>query len=501
METKLKELRERLHTVDDVNSANALLGWDQTTYMPDGGAPARGRQSATLGRIAHELFTDPAIGRLLDDLRPYEESLPYEDADAALIRVTRREYERATRVPSAFVAEMGEHQAASYQTWAAARGRNDFAAVEPYLQKTLGLSRRYADFFPGYEHVADPLIDVSDYGMKTSSIRPLFASLRAQLVPIAEAVTALPPADDSCLRLTYPEAQQWKFGLDVARRIGYDFERGRLDKTHHPFMTKFSIGDVRITTRVIEDLLSSALFAIIHESGHAMYEQGVNPAFEGTPLANGASSGVHESQSRLWENIVGRSRGFWVYHYPLLQAEFPAQLGDVSLDAFYRAINKVERSLVRVEADEVTYNLHIMLRFELELALLEGKLAVKNLPDAWNARYTADLGITPHDDRDGVMQDVHWYMGIIGGMFQGYTLGNILGAQFYETALAAHPEIPTQTEHGEFATLLGWLRDNIYTHGSVFTAAELVQRVTGGPLTIEPYLRYLRDKYGDLYTL
>ena len=501
METKLQELRERLHTVDDINSANAVLGWDQTTYMPDGGAPARGRQSATLGRIAHELFTDPAIGRLLDDLRPYEESLPHDHADAALIRVTRREYERATRVPSVFVAEMSEHQAASYQTWAAARGRNDFAAVEPYLEKTLNLSRRYADFFPGYEHVADPLIDVSDYDMKASIVRPLFASLRMQLVPIAEAVTALAPADDSCLRRTYPEAQQWKFGLDVARRIGYDFERGRLDKTHHPFTTRFSIGDVRITTRVLENLLSSALFATIHEAGHAMYEQGINPAFEGTPLANGTSSGVHESQSRLWENIVGRSRGFWVYYYPLLQAEFPEQLGDVSPDQFYRAINKVERSLIRVEADEVTYNLHIMLRFELELALLEGKLAVRDLPDAWNARYTADLGITPPDNRDGVMQDVHWYMGTIGGMFQGYTLGNILGAQFYEAALAAHPEIPAQIEQGEFATLLGWLRDNIYTHGSVFTAAELVQRVAGGPLTIEPYLRYLRDKYGDLYTL
>jgi carboxypeptidase Taq len=501
LETKLQELRRLLHEVDDVNAANAVLGWDQTTYMPPGGAPARARQSATLGRIAHDMFTTPAIGRLLDELQPYEEGLPYGSTDAALIRVTRREYERATRVPSAFVAEMAAHQAESYQTWAEARPEDNFAAVQPYLEKTLELSRRYADFFPGYEHVADPLIDVSDYGMKTSTIRPLFAALRERLVPLAETITSEPVADDSFLHQHYPEAQQWKFGLDAARRIGYDFARGRLDKTHHPFSTKFSIGDVRITTRVLEDFLPAALFATIHEAGHAMYEQGVDLSFEGTPLANGTSSGVHESQSRLWENIVGRSRGFWVYHYPLLQAEFPEQLGRVSLDEFYRAINKVERSLIRVEADEVTYNLHVMLRFDLETAMLEGNLAVMDLPGAWDARYTADLGVTPPDDRDGVMQDVHWYAGTIGGMFQGYTLGNILGAQFNETALAAHPDIPAQIERGEFSALLGWLRENIYTHGSMFTAEELVQRVTSGPLTIEPYLRYLRGKFGELYAL
>jgi len=500
-EQRLEELKSRLREVNDVSMANAVLGWDQSTYMPPGGAPARARQSATLGRIAHEMFTDPAIGRLLEELRPYGESLPYDSDAAGLIRVTRREFDRATRVPAEFVAEMGALQAESYQVWAGARPDNDFARVAPYLEKTLELSRRYADFFPGYEHVADPLIDVSDYGMKASAIRVLFDDLRGRLAPIAASVTAQPPADDACLHKHYPEADQWAFSLDVARRIGYDFERGRLDKTHHPFSTSFSIGDVRITTRVDEDFLPMGLFATIHESGHAMYEQGVNPDYEGTPLANGTSSGVHESQSRLWENIVGRSRGFWVYHYPLLQAAFPDQLGAVTLETFYRAINKVERSLIRVEADEVTYNLHVMLRFGLELDLLEGKLAVRDLPDAWRERFVADLGIEPPDDKDGVMQDVHWYAGTIGGMFQGYTLGNILGAQFYEAALAAHPAIPSETEQGRFDVLLGWLRENIYTHGSKFTADELVRRVTGSPLSVEPYLRYLRGKYGGLYEL
>ena len=497
-QARLQELRTRLIEVNDLEAANALLNWDQSTYMPEGGAAARARQSATLSKIAHERFTDPAIGRLLDDLRSYAESLPYDADDASLIRVTRREYERAVKVPPAFMAELTSHQADSYQAWAAARPENDFAGVQPRLEKTLDLSRQLANFFP-YEHIADPLIDYADYGMKASTISALFAELRAQLVPIVQAITGQQPADDSCLHRHFPEAGQWAFGLDIAKAIGYDFGRGRLDKTHHPFTTEFSIGDVRITTRVDEHDLNNALFSTIHETGHAMYEQGVAPGFEGTPLAGGTSSGVHESQSRLWENVVGRSRGFWQFHYPKLQTVFPDALTNVPLDTFYRAINKVQRSLIRTEADEVTYNLHVMLRFDLELALLEGKLAVRDLPDAWRARYEADLGIIPPDDKDGVMQDVHWYAGTIGGVFQGYTLGNIMSGQFWEAALRAHPEIPAEIEQGRCSTLLGWLQDNIYRHGSKYTANELIERVTGGPLTIEPYMRYLRTKYGELY--
>jgi len=275
---------------------------------------------------------------------------------------------------------------------------------------------------------------------------------------------------------------------------------GRLN-THHPFTTKFSLGDVRITTRVKEDYLGECLFSTLHEAGHAMYEQGINRDFEGTPLGTGTSAGVHESQSRLWENLVGRSRGFWQFFYPQLQAVFPSQLGAVPLEMFYRAINKVERSLIRTDADEVTYNLHVMIRFDLELALLEGRLAIGDLPAAWRERYQADLGIVPPADRDGVLQDVHWYDGIIGGAFQGYTLGNIMNAQFYEAALRAHPEIPAEIARGEFATLHNWLKTNIYQHGSKYTASELVESVTGQPLSIEPYIRYLRAKYGELYRI
>ena len=285
------------------------------------------------------------------------------------------------------------------------------------------------------------------------------------------------------------------------KRLGYDFERGRQDKTAHPFQTTFSLGDVRITTRVKEDDLGDALFSTIHEAGHAMYEQGIRRELEATPLAHGTSSGVHESQSRLWENVVGRGRGFWRFFYPKLQSAFPSQLANVSLDVFYRAINRVERSLIRTDADEVTYNLHVMIRFGLELQLLEGKLSVRDLPEAWRERYKSDLGIASPDDRDGVLQDVHWFGGQIGGVFQGYTLGNILSAQFYESARKAQPEIPDQIARGEFGTLHGWLKENIYQHGSKFTANEIVKRATGQELTIEPYIRYLRGKYGELYKL
>jgi len=501
METKLQKLRSHLIEIKDLKSAAALLEWDQSTYMPPGGAAARARQLATLGQLAHEKFTDPAIGQLLEDLRPYEESLPYDSDEASLIRVTRRNYERAVKVPPPFMAQLHSHAARTYQVWTEAWPANDFARVQPELEKTLHLSRQLADFFPGYEHIADPLIDFHDYGMKASTLRILFAELRQQLVSIVQEITSQPSVDDSCLRQTFPEAEQWAFGIEVARRIGYDFGRGREDKTHHPFTTKFSIGDVRITTRVKEDDLGEALFGTIHEAGHALYEQGIRTDYEGTPLGEGTSSGVHESQSRLWENLVGRSRGFWKFFYPKLQALFPDQLGSVSLDTFYRAVNKVERSLIRTEADEVTYNLHVMLRFDLELALLEGRLAVRDLPEAWRERYQANLGIVPPDDRDGVLQDVHWYNGIIGGMFQGYTLGNILSAQFFEAALSAHPGIPAEIEEGQFSTLHGWLKENIYQHGSKYTATELVERVTGRPMSIEPYIRYLRTKYGELYKL
>ena len=501
MTARLDELKARLLEISDLNLAGALLSWDQTTYMPPGGAPARGRQMALLGRIAHEWFTDPAIGRLLDTLEKELASLPYDSDDAALLRVTRREYDRAVRIPAEFVSRFQNHVSTSYQAWTMARPANDFARVRPLLERTLEMSREMANFFPGYESIADPLIAFSDYGMKASDVRRVFSQLRARLVPLVRAITSRPPADDSCLRQRVPEAVQLGFGLDVIRRYGFDFERGRQDKTHHPFMTKFSLGDVRITTRLRDDDMTDSLFSTLHECGHALYELGIERGYEGTPLATGTSSGVHESQSRLWENVVGRSRGFWEFAYPLLQETYGGEICTVPLDTFYRAINKVQASLIRTDADEVTYNLHVMLRFDLELDLLEGRLAVQDLPGAWRARFQEDFGITAPDDRDGCLQDVHWFHGPVGGAFQGYTLGNILSAAFFDAACRAHPAIPAEISRGEFAPLHGWLEQNLYRHGSKYTASEIIERVTGAPMSIEPYLGYLWKKYQPLYGL
>jgi carboxypeptidase Taq len=500
-EDRLKELKQRLLEISDLGSVGSVLGWDEATYMPTGGAAARGRQSATLSRMRHERSIDPALGTLIDSLVSLAEILPPDSDDAALIRVARRDFGKAIKVPAEWVERVGRHGSASYDAWTRARPANDFATMRPYLEKTLDLSREYAGFFAPYDRIADPLIDDADHGMTTALIQKLFTELRRELVPIVRAIAAEPVADDRCLRGVFGETAQLAFSLDVASRLGYDLGRGRLDKTHHPFCTRFGAGDVRITTRVREDDLGDALFSTVHEAGHAMYEQGVSAALDGTPLGSGVSAGVHESQSRLWENVVGRGRAFWEHFYPALRRVYPGQFDGVPLDTFYRAINKVERSLIRTDADEVTYNLHVMLRFDLELDLLEGRLAVKDIPDAWRARMQADLGLEPRDDRDGCLQDVHWYYGSIGGAFQGYTIGNILSAQFYAAAVKASPGIPSEIAAGEFGTLHRWLTDNLYRHGSKFTPNDLIKRATGEPMTMRPYLAYLRGKYGELYSL
>jgi carboxypeptidase Taq len=500
-EDKLKELKQRLLEISDLGAVGSVLGWDEATYMPKGGAAARGRQGATLSRLRHERSIDPALGKLIDSLTAYAESLPAYSDDAALVRVARRDFEKAIKVPAEWVERSNKHGSASYDAWTRARPANDFAAMRPYLEKTLELSREYAGFFKPFDRIADPLIDDADQGMTTALIQKLFAELRRELVPIVRAIAAEPVADDRCLRGVFGEAPQLAFSLDVAARLGYDLNRGRLDKTHHPFCTRFGAGDVRITTRVRADDLGDALFSTVHEAGHAMYEQGVAAALDGSPLGHGVSAGVHESQSRLWENVVGRSRAFWEHFFPALQRLYPEQFQGVALDTFYRAINKVERSLIRTDADEVTYNLHVMLRFDLELDLLEGRLAVKDIPEAWRARMQADLGIAPPDDRDGCLQDVHWFYGGIGGGFQGYTIGNILSAQFYDAAVRAHPGIPSEIAAGRFDTLHRWLTDNVYRHGSKFAPNDLIKRATGEPMTMRPYLAYLRNKYGELYAL
>lgn len=501
VERKLEELKRRLGEVYDLRRAANLLRWDEATYMPPAGGEARGRQLGTLGRLAHERLTDPAVGELLEGLRGYEEGQPYDLDGAALIRATRRAYEREARKPPELVARLAAHTSASYNAWRQAHPESDFAAVRPYLEETLELSRELSGAYPEREHVADPLIAEADPGMDARSVGAVFKRLREELVPLVRDISGRPPVDASCLRQPFDEAKKLAFAEEVVGRFGYDFGRGRQDVTANAFMVRLSGDDVRILTRTRENDLRRPLSTTMHEAGHAMYEQGIARELDGTPLGEGASEGLHESQSRLWQNVVGHGRPHWEFFYPRLQRRFPEWLGEVSLDAFYRAINRVEPSLVRVNADEVTYDLHVILRFDLELALLEGRLEVRDLPEAWRERMRDDLGVVPSDDREGVLQDVHWYKGTIGGAFQGYTLGNVMAAQFYAAALEAHPGIPQEMAAGEFGTLLGWLTHNLYRHGGKYDAPELLRRATGTPLSVEPYLGYLRAKYGELYGL
>lgn len=501
MNADVDDLKARLAEHNDLVMAAALLRWDQATYMPEGGNAARGRQLATLEKLAHDRLTDPGLARLLDQITPAAEREGDGSFLARLVKIARVDVERARKVPATFVSAFANLRAASYDAWIRARPDNDFKAVEPLLARVVEMSREYAGYFAPFEHVADPLIDLADPGMRTSTLRALFTELRAELVPLVEAITRAEPADVSCLQQTFPEDAQLAFGLTMAQRFGYDLTRGRQDKTHHPFMTKFSLGDVRITTRVRTNNLAVALFSTLHEAGHAMYEQGIDPSYEATPLAEGTSYGLHESQSRLWENLVGRSLPFWRGAYPQLQATFPEQLGKVPLETFYKAINRVERSLIRTDADEVTYSLHIIMRFDFELALLEGTLAVADLPEAWRARATSDLGVTPNDDRDGCLQDVHWFDGFVGGAFHTYALGNLMSAQFFAAAVQAHPSIPAEIEAGQFDTLRTWSIANIHKHGRARSADEIVRAATGRALSTQPYLDYLRTKYGALYSL
>lgn len=498
MTDALSTLRTSLHAIADLESTAALLEWDMSTYLPESGAETRGRQLALVAELAHARWTSDELARQLSALRAREDE---DSIEGALVRRAREKHDRARRVPAELVREIKQHSAATYAAWTAARPANDFAKVRPLLEKSIELSRRLSACHPPGDHVLDPFIDEMDRGMTTGKVTELFASLRASLVPLVKAIADAPPPDVSFLSRPVPKAQQLAFGRAVAERIGYDFRRGRQDESPHPFMTRLGGDDIRITTRVKEDDFTEALFSTVHEVGHALYELQIDPSLDGTPLGGGVSAGVHESQSRLWENVVGRSEAFWTFFLPELKRAIPGTFDDVSLDAWVRAINAVQPSLIRTEADEVTYNLHVMLRFDLESALLEGSLAVSDLPDAWNERMARDIGVRPERDADGVLQDIHWYCTTIGGAFQGYTLGNLMSAQFHAAATRHVVDLEARVRQGDLAPLRHFLRDHVHTHGARYEPLELVERATGEPLGTAAFVRYLETKYTKLYGL
>ncbi|MCL4260358.1 MAG: carboxypeptidase M32 [Anaerolineales bacterium] len=497
MSEKMDQLKAILGEVSDIGRAAAVLGWDQQVNMPPGGGEARGRQLGTLGKIAQEKFIADEVGQLLDDLK--SEFEPGSD-EAAMIRVAARGYEKAKRVPPSFIVEQAVVTAKAFDAWVEAKAKSDFSIFQPHLEKVVELVRKYVSFHPKADHPYDTLLDDYEPGMKTADVQAIFDELRPQQVELIKAIAASKQVKDDFLHKKYNEKKVWDFSETIIKRFGYDFNRGRQDKAPHPFETTFSVNDVRITNRFETDNPLATLFSAMHESGHAMYEQGVNPAYERTALESGASLAIHESQSRMWENIVGRSFPFWEHFYPMLKKIFPSQLDGVGVRAFYKGINKVEPSFIRVNADEATYNLHIMLRLELEIAMVEGKVNVKDLPEIWNAKMQEYLGVVPPNDAKGVLQDVHWSGGSIG-YFSTYALGNLVSAQLWEKIEKDIKGLDENFRKGDFSELLGWLHKNIHQYGRKFEPQTLMLNVTGSKITPAPYVRYLKKKYGEIYGL
>jgi carboxypeptidase Taq len=499
MSDSLERLKAVLAEVTDLSRAAALLEWDQETYMPPGGVAGRSDQLSTLLRLSHVRFTSDEVGNLLSMLEDETADRPFDSYESSLVRVTRRDYEQERKLPPDLVAAAARASSAARPLWEKARHDADFAIFAPALEKNVDLNRQIADALGYSERPYDALLDRNEPGLTTDQLETIFAELKKAIVPlVADIARHADAVDDRVLYRGFDPAAQLKYALDLVAKLGYDLERGRQDISTHPFSTSFGPGDVRITTRVSRDFFNECLFGSIHESGHAMYNQGIGDDIDRTPLWGGASPGVHESQSRLWENLVGRSHPFWKHFFPSLRNAFPEQLRGVDDEAFFKAVNKSYPSLIRVEADEVTYNLHVLLRFELENEMLEGKLKVKDLPEAWNSRIQSYLGIKVPNDREGVLQDIHWsYVGF--GVFPGYTLGNLIGAQLMEKIRADVKDLDVQIEAGQFAPLLAWLRRNVHQHGRKFTPNELLERATGKRLEAGPWIAYVREKFSALY--
>lgn len=496
---EFEEFLAEAAVINDLGNVAGLLSWDQDTYMPEGAAAGRGEQMATISSLHHARLTGPRMAELLAALEAAD--LPPDSVAAATVREGRRAYERATRLPRRLVEELARVSSSARLAWARARDANDHRLFAPELERMIDLKREEADAVGYTTERYDALLDEYEPGARAADVRAVFTQLREEQVQLLGEITdSTVRLSDAALVGSFPAAEQAAYVKGLAAKIGYDFTRGRLDETIHPFAESIGLDDVRITTRYEVSNLATALFGTLHEVGHALYEQGIDPALARTPLAHGAGLGVHESQSRLWENLVGRSLPFWEGAFPELQAAFPAQLGGVDLATFHRAVNVARPSLVRTEADEVTYNLHVLVRFELETALLAGDLAVADLPLAWNERYRDYLGIEPANDVEGYLQDIHWSAGLFG-YFPTYALGNLMSVQLYEAAERELGDLAALLRQGHFAPLLGWLRKNVHRHGSRYTPADLLQRATGSALDAGPYLRYLRGKFGQLYDL
>jgi carboxypeptidase Taq len=491
------ELKARLAEIHYLGRAKALLDWDERTMMPPGGAEARAEQLATLVHVRHEKLASEELGRLIAEVEPFGEELHYDSDEAALIRVAKRDHEKARRVPVELRAAITRASSIGEHAWREARRQSDFEHFLPHLERNIYLKLRYVHCFER-EDAYDPLLDDFEPGMKTAEIAAILGDLKESLLPlVAEVSKQTASIDDSFLSQRFAPERQREVVRGMLGALPMPGSSWRLDETTHPFQLSLSPTDVRITTRYEEHGLAS-IFAGLHEYGHGLYENGVDPALDGTPLARPTSLGLHESQSRMWENLVGRSLPFWQRFYGMLANAFPDQLHGAGAEGFCRAVNKVQPSLIRIEADELTYDLHILIRFELERELFDGKLEPRDLPDAWNERVRSYLGIDVADDAHGVLQDVHWANSAFG-YFPTYSLGNVIAAQLWEAARKALPDLDDQFAEGRFEPLREWLRENVHRHGRKYSAAEVVERATGKPIEVGPYVDYLKAKFSSLY--
>lgn len=492
MPTPLETLKSRLADVNALNAATAIMDWDQQTLMPKGGAEARAEHLGILSRMSHEQFTSDEMQGLVDTAKGESED------DVAMLRVVKRDIDLRTKIPVALVEEKAKLGAIAHEDWVKARAENNFPGFAPTLERMFEIARQEAEHLGYTEHIYDALLDQYEEGATAADCQAMFDALRQPQVDLIKRTQEQPKIDDSKLYGSWDVEKQRAFTEMLVKAIGFDMNRGRQDTAPHPFCTGWSVGDVRLTTR-FKDYIGSAIFGSMHEAGHGMYEQGSPMKWDRTPLAGGVSLGLHESQSRLWENIVGRSKSFWARFLPDLQESFP-ELKSFDLDTWYRAINKVEPTFIRVEADELTYNLHIMVRFQIECDVLTGKLAVKDMPEAWNSMYTEYLGITPTKDSDGCLQDVHWSMGSIG-YFPTYSMGNLLSYQIWNALLKDVPNADALIGAGDFAPILGWLQKNVYSLGRKLKPKDLVKQVTGKSMDPSDYLAGLNAKYSEIYRL
>jgi carboxypeptidase Taq len=494
----ISKLNTLISEVVDLRHAAVLIGWDERVSMPPGGVAVHGDMAATIQRIAHEKFTSAEVGRALDDAAREVESLPPDSESARLVKVTARDYDRAVRVPSAYVEEHAHVSSAAHQAWKEARAQSRYATFQPHLEKVVRLAQQYAGFFEPVTHPYDALMDPYEPGILTSEIQEIFDVLRPRQVALVRAIQDRPNEQAAFATADYDEREMLAFSTEVISAFGFDWSRGRQDKSTHPFATPIGSDDVRITTRFDDRHPFEMLFAAMHETGHALYEQGVGPVWNRTLVCGGASLGVHESQSRLWENVIGRSRPFWQCFFPPLQQRFPSQLSGVTLDTFHRGINQVRPSLIRVEADEVTYNLHVMVRVEIEIAMLTGAICTADAPAYWNSKMKEYLGVVPDSDANGILQDMHWSIGLFG-YFATYTLGNLIALQLWEQYKKDDAQWADRIQRGEFGNLRDWLRAALHQHGRSYQPRDLVKRITGRSLSTTPYLEYLESKYGELY--